>query len=197
MIQVGTSEVHVVELGRPDAPAVVLLHGARFSSATWEALGSLEHLAEGGRRVVAVDLPGFGRSPAAETDPHTFLRDLLDTLGLERAVLVAPSMSGAYTLPFVAAAHDRVEAMIALAPVRIPEHLEALAGNRVPILCLWGAGDPVVPAEQGERLVGTSAHAASAFRQLQAAGHAWYTDAPDELHAELDRFLARLAAGSD
>lgn len=41
---------------------VLLLHGAKFSSQTWVDLGTMAQLARSGYQVVAIDLPGFGRS---------------------------------------------------------------------------------------------------------------------------------------
>jgi pimeloyl-ACP methyl ester carboxylesterase len=86
-----------------ERPPVVLLHGFGASSATWQPMAP--RLAALGRRVVAFDRLGFGRSdrpragawPKGTPSPyrpsaasgHTLA--VLDALGIERAVLVGHS----------------------------------------------------------------------------------------------------------
>jgi len=60
---------------------VVLLHGFTGSvSSTWAPTGLIELLEEAGRQVLAVDLPGHGRSTQKSPDPA-------DYAGLEAALL--------------------------------------------------------------------------------------------------------------
>ena len=80
-------------------PPLVLLHGLTFDRTSWRpVLDELDAL-DPGRRVVAVDLPGHGASPAAacydlEAVAEAVHRAVL-AAGLERPVLVGHSISAA------------------------------------------------------------------------------------------------------
>lgn len=55
---------------RAAVPVIVLLHGARFTSETWEKLGTLQFLASKRFKAVAIDLPGAcWRRPSARCSP--------------------------------------------------------------------------------------------------------------------------------
>ncbi|HKA84290.1 MAG TPA: alpha/beta fold hydrolase [Acidimicrobiales bacterium] len=69
----------------PDHPPVALVHGFASSYAHgWEHNGWTDLLADGGRKVLRIDLPGHGESPAT-TDPAAYA----DVQG-ELADVVAP-----------------------------------------------------------------------------------------------------------
>jgi pimeloyl-ACP methyl ester carboxylesterase len=182
--------LHLLTGGPEGAPAVLLLHGAAFSSATWQELGTLDLLAGHGLRVVAVDLPGYGKSAASDAPADTFLEELLAVLGLSRAVLVSPSMSGAFAFPFLLAHPERVAGFVAVAPAGVPEWAPRLASSRVPALIVWGTADKVFPVEQAKTLA--DAFQGSTSLYLEGARHPAYLDATDAFHDALLEFVGQV-----
>jgi abhydrolase domain-containing protein 14 len=69
MIDVDGCRVHVWEANETGGRDVVLLPGMKFQAETWRQLGTLDFLAAAGFHGVAVDLPGFGKSPAGSAEP--------------------------------------------------------------------------------------------------------------------------------
>lgn len=91
-------DVHVRDEGpRDDREPVVLLHGTAASLHTWE--GWAQELARR-RRVIRLDLPGFGLTGPFPDDDYTmthyvrFLGHFLDALRVDRCVLVGNSFGG-------------------------------------------------------------------------------------------------------
>ena len=122
-IEVGGFRQHVIELGRgPDtqgAPPVVLLHGAGCNLEDM-------HLALGERlaarhRVILLDRPGFGwsernaREGSSAADQAAILREVLDRLGVDRAVLVGHSWGGTLALAFALDHPQRVSGLVLIA----------------------------------------------------------------------------------
>lgn len=105
---------HVVRRGV--GPAVVLLHGFTGSADNWH---SLQKQLENRFTTLAVDATGHGGT-AAPSDPARYaltrfardLREILDTLGVERAVVLGYSMGGRAALRFALMNPDRVAGLI-------------------------------------------------------------------------------------
>lgn len=109
-------QVHLRDEGpRDDATPIVLLHGTSASLHTWEGwVASLK----GQRRVISMDLPGFGLTgPMVDGDYRMeryvqFLVALLDQLGIQRVVLAGNSFGGRVAWETAAAHPDRVGQLI-------------------------------------------------------------------------------------
>lgn len=109
---------------------VVLLHGLT-ATRRYVVMGS-RLLERSGFRVIAYDARGHGRSgPALDADAYTYpllARDLeavLDSAGVQRAVLVGASMGAQTALRFALDRPERVTALALITPAFDPESLQA------------------------------------------------------------------------
>jgi pimeloyl-ACP methyl ester carboxylesterase len=111
--------------GRQDADGrpQLLLHGLGASSVSWVQV--MEGLAKHGP-VVAVDLPGFGRTPISEHDPLTvqgyvdFVLDLADALGWETFTVHGNSMGGLVGTLIGADHPHRLDRLVLVSPALPP-----------------------------------------------------------------------------
>jgi len=126
-VDIGGSPQHIFELGSgSDASSVpvVLLHGAGANLQDMNvALG--ERLA-GRHRVILVDRPGFGfsarkgREDSSPAYQAGVLRELLDRLGIDRAIVVGHSWGGTLALTFALDYPQRAAGLVLIAPPTHP-----------------------------------------------------------------------------
>jgi len=275
-VSLRTTELHgrtVSYLGGGSGPVLLLVHGMAGTSDNWRDV--LEPLAHR-HTVIAPDLPGHGASAGGRGDYSlgslaTGLRDLLLTLGHERATLVGHSLGGGIAMQFAYQFPEMVERLVlvssgGLGPEVSPilraaalpgadlfisatasvgqavggvigrglstiglepgpdvaevtrgyaslaeprrrkaflATLRAVIGTEgqqisasdrlylaeaVPMLIVWGARDPIIPARHGE-----DAHRAlpgSRLEIFESAGHMLQLEQPGRFIAVLERFLA-------
>lgn len=120
--------IHHVELGQ--GPPVVLLHGLAGSHRWFGPV--LSPLAER-FRVLALDLPGHGRSDKPDA-PYSIpwltgkVLRFLDAKGIERASLVGNSLGGQVALAIAAGQPARVERLVLAAPAGLTAWPPVLMG---------------------------------------------------------------------
>jgi pimeloyl-ACP methyl ester carboxylesterase len=103
-----------VEQGRRDGPALILLHGYTDSHRSFDLLRP--HLPEGWR-VIAVTARGHGQSDKPErnyaaADMAGDVQELLDVVGIERALIVGHSMGASTALRFAADYPERTAGLV-------------------------------------------------------------------------------------
>jgi pimeloyl-ACP methyl ester carboxylesterase len=122
--------------------AVILLHGASLGSSADVWTRNLAGLAAHGLRVIAPDLPGFGRTdtPADHSLAYRrrFVLALMDALGLERAALVGHSQAGRIAVELALDEAQRIAKVVVLCTGSL---LPALEGAPA------GEGDEGITAE--------------------------------------------------
>lgn len=133
----------VIACGAPDAPPLVLLHGAGTNSAVWAA-DAARYCQQ--HRVYAVDLLGEpGRSapnrPAWDSPAYAeWLSDVLDALEVRQAALVGISQGGWTALKFALSYPERVTMMALLCPGGIVRDNLSFVLKTIPLSLIgqWG-----------------------------------------------------------
>ncbi|KAM4613655.1 putative protein-lysine deacylase ABHD14B [Polymixia lowei] len=174
--------------------SVLLLHGIRFSSENWLSIGTLEVLAKAGCRAVAIDLPGFGQSKSAEAPaavgelaPGGFLKQVCEGLGLSPVVVISPSLSGMYSLPFLFQHQALIQAYIPVAPICTEKFTaEQYQSIKIPALIVYGDQDTQLGEQSLSNLSNLANHRVVV---MKGAGHPCYLDDPDSWHKALTDFL--------
>ncbi len=100
---------------------ILFVHGAGMDHSIW--VMPARHFARHGRRVLAVDLPGHGRSEGSAAtrieDYADWTARLLDAAGIEQATVVGHSMGSLIAFAFAARHRERCE-RIALLGTSVP-----------------------------------------------------------------------------
>jgi pimeloyl-ACP methyl ester carboxylesterase len=111
-VELPGAKVNYVEIG--EGEPILFVHGISGSWQNW--LETLPHFAAG-HRAIALDLPGFGRSPMPswEIDMPAYgqlLQDFCEKVGIERAALVGNSMGGFVALEAATTVPERFERLV-------------------------------------------------------------------------------------
>lgn len=118
-VETSHGTTHVITCGPADGKPLVLLHAYLFSATSWYAnIAALSAK----YRVYAVDVMG-DLTPTLQTkhfknraETAVWLQELLDALGIERALMAGHSYGGWLTLNLALCAPQRLERMVLLAP---------------------------------------------------------------------------------
>lgn len=170
MPTVPTGDIETYYIRKGEGPPVVFVHAMFMSSRMWEP--QLDALCDS-YATIAYDVRGHGRTGGSDVTPYSMdrfaddLDELLDALGVERAVICGLSMGGAIAQTFAAAHPEKMAGLVladtfatgsqprsgraAMANIRILSRLDRFIGyktlNKLPLR----VGHRLVPGMAGDR----------------------------------------------
>ena len=114
-----------IQPAKPNGKTVILFHGKNFAGYYWSNV--IQELSKAGYRVVVPDQIGFGKSskPFIQYSFHllaTQNRKLMDTLGIDRAILLGHSMGGMLATRFALMYPHKVEKLILENPIGLEDY---------------------------------------------------------------------------
>ncbi|KAI4895359.1 hypothetical protein NFI96_026284 [Prochilodus magdalenae] len=141
--------------------------------------------------------PGLGQSKAAEAPapvgqpaPGEFLRQVCEALQTGPVVVISPSLSGMYSLPFLFQHTQQVKAYIPVAPICTDKFkAEQYASIQVPTLIIYGDQDTQLGEVSLRNLSNLPNHRVVV---MKGAGHPCYLDDPETWHKSILEFLQGL-----
>lgn len=124
-VQVRNIQVAIIDEGRSDE-VLLLIHGLGSNAKGW--MKNIPELAKQ-YRVIAVDLPGYGKSdkgyyPFSLPFLATVLTELLDQLQIQKATFVGHSMGGQISMVAALLFPDRVDKLVLISPAGFEKFTE-------------------------------------------------------------------------
>lgn len=160
ILELSGKAVFFRRLDTNERETVLLLHGMRFSSENWVEIGALRKINQWGFNVVALDYPGFGKSEENEmyslsrdgyAAASAFVSDFCSSVGLERVIMVGPSMGGGITIKSLIDHPELVSEVIVIAPAGFDELRTELFKIDHPVHIIWGSEDNTIDISYGRR----------------------------------------------
>jgi 2-hydroxy-6-oxonona-2,4-dienedioate hydrolase len=154
-VETASGPIHLHDAG--DGTPVVLLHGSGPGATAWSNFGANVPVLAEHHRVLAIDMPGWGRSPAArvaDRDHVTTLEQVLDALAIDQTAVVGNSMGAVTSLKFAATAPGRVTHVVTMGAAMVgqPMMFSAADGPSEGLRALFAAYRDPTP-EAMRRLV--------------------------------------------
>jgi pimeloyl-ACP methyl ester carboxylesterase len=153
LLRAGTRTLHLYDRrGKGGAPPVILVHGMGGNAAGF--LPIVRAVVRASRRVVAVELPGHGRSRLEAGETPATIQECAQAVDAalrevdEPAVLVGNSLGGALSLFTAASMPERIAGVVGLNPAGAP----LVGADREAVLLAFKGGSAAAALEMNRRL---------------------------------------------
>ncbi|MEN8200351.1 MAG: alpha/beta hydrolase [Thermodesulfobacteriota bacterium] len=182
-VKVNGHSINTLQGGDFAGSSIIFLHGKAFQAETWLELGTLQAAIDAGFSVLALDLPGFGKSPEADTGPEEVISEVSRETDLEKFILVGPSMGGKIAMEYSLNHPDHVAGLVLIGAVGVAENRSRLGELPSSSLFIWGENDQISDPDNG-RLLHDSVDG-SQLVLFKDAKHPCYLEQPELWHTTL------------
>lgn len=185
-VEINDTPINTLQAGDFSGPTLLFLHGKAFQAETWLELGTLQAAVDAGYSILALDLPGFGKSPEATVEPEKVINDLMQSAGIKKAIVVGPSMGGKIALEFSLDNPEKIAGLVLIGAVGVEENLDRLPQLPPSTLIVWGEKDHISDPANGVLL--HESVPGSKLVVFEGAKHPCYLEQPDHWHKTLMNF---------
>ena len=141
--------------------------------------------------MIAIDLPGYGKSGGRVAGKGEYLSSVINQLSpATPPVLVSPSMSGSFVVPMLRDNPHKVSAWVPVAPVSTREGRDFFPSLDIPTMIVYGELDKSLGLSSASDL--ELIPSSTSPQVLPGAKHPAYLDQPQLWHQLLFNFLSVL-----
>jgi len=147
-VRAGDVEFFIQAMGPKDGQAILFIHGTAAWSGLWRE--TMTPLAEAGYRCIAIDIPPFGYSERPSSPSYDNasqakrIVELMDSLGIEHAILFGHSFGGGATMETALMIPDRIDVLILLDVGGLNLNLQPAPENQGPSAVEIFLGTPAI-----------------------------------------------------
>lgn len=185
-IQVDGCPINTLQAGDFSSTPLVFLHGKAFQAETWQELGTIQAAIDAGFSVLALDLPGFGKSPEGDIAPEKVIKAVMKAVAIEAGIIIGPSMGGKIALEFSLNNPENVAGLVLIGAVGVEENKDRLHKLPSKSLIVWGENDQISDPANGVLL--NNKISGSELVVFQGAKHPCYLEQPELWHTTLLNF---------
>ena len=184
--------------GGSDTFTIFLLHDFDHDSKIWLSTGTFYSLGIQGHRVVALDLPGYGKSMnISELDTSLERLKLLASFMFTVSpkgprVLVSPGESGAYSVPMVMSASVMLKGVVFVSTAYTGKFPASKYENvYLPALVIHGENDTSAFLKEFKESMNHLPNSERIY-SFEHSGRYCYIEKPDDFHRLLNKFLSEI-----
>ncbi len=186
IISVDGCPINILQAGDFSTIPLLFLHGKAFQAETWQELGTLQAGINAGFSILALDLPGFGKSPEATIAPEKVISEVMKAVNIDRAIVIGPSMGGRIALEFALNNPEKIAGLVLVGAVGVEENRDRLKELPSKSLIVWGENDQISDPQNGVLL--HKAISGSTLVVFKGAKHPCYLEQPDLWHETVIKF---------